>query len=151
MEVVIVTDEVIVRVDSEAHTFHQHTFPGLVTQGNIDLYLRERHDDRLFEALGELNGLRGSLPFAVKVLITLREQQTIGAGLIHLDDVVAELERVDKVGGGTAPIRLTNQFLQGELGRVMVTCQHVINAERGSNEILVELSECHHRQDCEQE
>ena len=130
VEVIVVADEIVVGADREAHPFLELAFPSLVTQGNVNLHLGERHDDRLLEGLGDFESLVGGLPFAVEVLVALGKQQMIGSRLIHLDDVGAKLQIIDKVGLGAAPIRLMDEFLQGEGGFIMVSSETIVDAQR---------------------
>ena len=143
VEVVVVADEIVVGADRDAHSFLQLTVPSLVEQGDVDFHFRERHDDRFVEAFGDFLGLVGGLPFAKEVLVTLGKQQVVSSGLKNLDDVAAELERVDEVGLGAAPVWLADEFLERTNGRIVVSRQTIVHAERCLGEMTVELRPSH--------
>ena len=151
VQVVVVADEIIVRIDRDAQPLHQLAFPGLVANGDVDLHLGERHDDRLVEGLGDDFGLVGGLPLAIKVLVALGEQQMVGACLKHLDDVAAKLQVVDEVGLGAAPVRLADEFLEGDGGRVVVAGEAIVHTQRGFGEVIVELGAGHQRHEGQKE
>ena len=90
VKLVVLADEIVARVDGEAHPLYQFTFPSLPVQGNVDLHLGERHDDRFLKTLGEFQGFGRTGPLAVEVLVTFGEQEMVSARLKHLDDVVAK-------------------------------------------------------------
>ena len=146
IEFVIIADEIVIRVDREAHPFLELALPGLVTQGDVNLYLWERHDNGFLESFGDLLGFIGSLPLAVKVLVAFGKQQFIRSRCIHFDDVTAKLQVVYEVGFRAAPIGLTNQLLEGKAGLVVVARQAIVDAQGGFGEILVKLRPSHHRQ-----
>ena len=128
-KVVIVADEIVVGVDGEAHPFHKFIFPCLSVQGDVNLHLGERYNDRFLKTLGEFQGFWGAGPLAIKVLVTLREQKMVRARLKHLDDVVAKLQIVDEVGLRSAPIGFVYEFLEREGGRLVVACQDVVDSQ----------------------
>ena len=82
----------------------------------------------------------------IKVLVAFGEQQIVRSRLKHLDDVVTELQCINKIGLGAAPIGFVNQFLEGKTGFFAVAREAIVDTEGGLGEICIKLGPGHYRQ-----
>ena len=146
IELVIVADEIIIGTHGEPQPFFELSFPSLMTQNDVNLHFGERHDDRLVEGLGDQFRLVCGLPLAVKVLVAFRKQQMVRTRLINLDNVAAKLQVVDKVGFGTTPIGLVDEFLERECSFLAIARQAIVHTERRLRKKGIKLGPCHYRQ-----
>ena len=117
-----------------------------MAQNNVDFHLGKRHDDRLVEGLGDQFRLVGGLPLSIKVLVAFRKQQIVRTRLIHFDNVATKLQVIDKVGFGTTPIGLVDEFPERECSFLAIARQAIVHTERRLRKKGIKLGPCHYRQ-----